>query len=371
LSPRDRREEHVQHPWSSFDEWLWNTAADGAVASLREVGEHLGGEQLTSWTLITTTDAPLHRISEIAGPRTTYRRASSTELLRIHDRDGDWLATTWPSGDLNAIHVVGAVPATDRRWDRFFRWAGYASPAVIQLVLDDAEITAMVRELEHYGPVGVSRLTARVRADKSSYARGWPVSGGQERPSFDAALAEIQDVASIRTLLLHVGTSITLHLRRRAGATFYSGDFALFEEVVLRLLATTAQRRFDLLSNRRRNRGARLNTAIAVELEAPFLDDPDAVTDLLDEMTRPHHLGIAVLHRNPYLHVVVTDYADGSNFDAFVTNDDRVIIHPGYRTTAAALARFTEVVSERFPTRVVEEVSAEDPPTLEDLLTTG
>ena len=108
-----------------------------------------------------------------------------------------------------------------------------------------------------------------------------------------------------------------------------------------------------------------------MELEAPILDDPAVISDLLHEMAKPIGFSIAVLHRNPYLHVAVTDYLDGSNFDAFVTEHDRIVIHPGYRATAEALGRFTQAISDRFGARSVEEIAAASPPTLTDLLTTG
>jgi hypothetical protein len=67
----------------------------------------------------------------------------------------------------------------------------------------------------------------------------------------------------------------------------------------------------------------------------------------------------------------VTDYLDGSNFDAFITSDDRVLIYPGYRASMGALTRLTEHLAERFAAREVANVQASTPPTRDELFTTG
>ena len=59
-------------------------------------------------------------------------------------------------------------------------------------------------------------------------------------------------------------------------------------------------------------------------LPGPVLVDAEATGEVLAELEGQRDISLAVLHRNPYLHVVVTDYSDGSNFDVVVTN-----VHPG------------------------------------------
>jgi hypothetical protein len=55
---------------------------------------------------------------------------------------------------------------------------------------------------------------------------------------------------------------------------------------------------------------------------------------------------VAVSHRNPYLHFIVTDYLDGSNYDVFVTDDDQLVLLPGYNASAGSLARVTDAMGE-------------------------
>jgi hypothetical protein len=82
-------------------------------------------------------------------------------------------------------------------------------------------------------------------------------------------------------------------------------------------------------------------------MPSSIFTNPESVSALLEALAEQRGVGTAVLHRNPSLHVAVTDYLDGSNFDAFVTFDDRVVIYPGYRATVGALTRLTEHLAER------------------------
>lgn len=77
-------------------------------------------------------------------------------------------------------------------------------------------------------------MTARDRFDQSSLTRGWPSRKGTIRPSPEDVIAFVDDSgASVRTMTLHITDTLALHLRRGAGAPFYSGDFALFDDLVL------------------------------------------------------------------------------------------------------------------------------------------
>lgn len=140
---------------------------------------------------------------------------------------------------------------------------------------------------------------------------------------------------------------------------------------MLSALVGAASRRRSLLTGRQRKVHTRQEHAIAVQMPTGIFSNPESVSALLEALSEQRGVGIAVLHRNPYLHVAVTDYLDGSNFDAFVTFDDRVIIYPGYRASVGALTRLTEHLAERFAAREVADVAASTPPTRDELFTTG
>lgn len=223
-------------------------------------------------------------------------------------------------------------------------------------MLNEADFDGIAAALAEHGRVEVSRLAARVINDGSSYTRGWPESRRRVRPSYSQALGEVEGVASIRTLTIHVGERLSLHLCRQAGATFYGGNFRLFEDVVVGGLVASAGRRRRLLSGRERHSAEVPQSAIGVKLPSGLFADPDLIAELLDSLGAQRGTGIAVLHRNPYLHVAVTDYLDGSNADLFVISDDIIHIYPGFRASVGALTRLTEQLAERFAAREVAAV---------------
>jgi hypothetical protein len=361
--------------WSSFEEDLW-TLGTGPVAgglSRGILGDLLGAHrsQLTVWTVLADTPDLVATLTEAARRPIEVRTGAHSTLIRVDELEHAWLLMVLPTAYADVYHLAGSLPHTDDRWQSLRRWVGRSAGRLIPVTLNERDFDRIALGLAEFERVEVSRLAARMLRDGSSYNRGWPQTFGSERPSYDSAMAEIEGTAYVRSLSLHLGQRLSVHLRRVAGATFYSGDFALFDTVIASELASAAKARRDLYRNRDRTRGVTPQTALAIELESDVLGEPNAIAELLDEVARPKRLGIAVLHRNPYLHFAVTDYSDGSNFDAFVTDDDRVVIHPGYRSSTGALGRFVEIVTEHFATRSVSEVEAMAPPTLEDLLTGG
>ena len=360
-----------------FDDALWAAAESGrAPESLRDlVHATFRGERddhLTVATVIADGCEPGERLAQAGGGAVSaYAWAGPIAVLRVGEGHSAYVISVWPSTEGGVYHLIGTVPVTDERWRRVERWLGNSAPRLVPFVLNQADFEGVGAALAAHGRVEVSRLTARVLTDGSSYTRGWPEGRRAPRPTYTQALGEVEEFASVRTLTVHVGEVLSLHLRRQAGATFYGGSFSLFEDVVLAALVAAASRRRSLLTGRERHEHVRQEHAIAVQMPTGIFANAESVEDLMDALSEQRGVGIAVLHRNPYLHVAVTDYLDGSNFDAFVTFDDRVLIYPGYRATVGALTRLTEHLAERFAAREVVEVQASTPPTREELFTTG
>jgi hypothetical protein len=360
-----------------FDAALWSAAEEGRPPdSLRDlVRSTFRGEredQLTVATVIADGCEPAERLAQAAaGAVTAFAWAGPIGVLRVGDGEDSYIVSVWPTAETGVHHLVGTVPVTDERWRRVERWLTNSAPRLVPFVLNQADFEGIGAALAEHGRVEVSRLTARVLRDGSSYTRGWAEGRRSPRPTYSQALAEVEDFASVRTLTVHAGDLLSLHLRRHAGATFYGGSFRLFEDVVLAALIASAGRRRALLSGRERHAHVRPEHAIAVQMPSGTFADAESVSELLEALSEQRGVGIAVLHRNPYLHVAVTDYLDGSNFDAFVTSDDSVLIYPGYRASAGALTRLTEHVAERFAAREVADVPASTPPTRDELFTTG
>lgn len=354
-----------------FDQAFWDLAISAeppaSLDDLYTVLKGFPGTPLTVETVLVDADPA----AALTSGGDELWRFGLVSAVRIPDERGAFVLSIWPAGHKGVFHVVATVPSTDDRWRRIERRVGSAAPRVVPFHLDHDDFSAIGTTLSEHGDVEVSRMTARDRTDQSSLTRGWPSRKGTVRPSPEDVIAFVDDSgASVRTMTLHIADTLSLHLRRRAGATFYSGDFALFSELVLGRLAAAGGRRYALLAGRERRIGEQAAAPLTVRLPGPVFVDAEATGLLIDVLSRHRALSVAVLHRNPYLHVVVTDYLDGSNFDVFVTDEAAVDIHPGYRASIGALGRLTDLLSERFLAEDIVERPAPASVSLDDLVAT-
>lgn len=365
-----------QTEMSRLDALLWEmpdaAAGPERLSELVEASAGIPHEPVTVETLIAEGVAPLQTLGTLI-PRAEARRAGIVSLLRLQHESGPFVLSAWPTAFSGVFNLVGSIPSTDARWQKVERLIGRASPRLVPCFLDHNDFSDVGTALSEYGDVEVSRLTARRRADTSSLTRGWQQRIGTSRPNHHQAIADAEaEGASVRTLTLQVGGAqqpvLSLHLRRLAGATFYGGDFAVFERVVLGRLATAAARRLELLAGRQRIVNEPLRAPISIRLPGPILVDAEATGDVVAELSRSSTLGVAVLHRNPYLHAVVTDYTDGSNFDVIVTATDAIQVFPGFRASVGSFARLTQRLGERFEALEIVEAAQGGSVSLDDLV---
>lgn len=358
---------------ADFDQAFWDLLMSpqppSSLEELHAVLKSFPGTPLTVETVLADADDPG---TALMADGDELRRVGVVSALRMPDDEGQFVVSLWPAGPHGVLHLVATVPSTDERWRRAERRVAAAAPRVVPFFLDHDDFAAISTSLAEHGGVEVSRMTARDRVDQSSLSKGWPSRKGTVRPSPEDAIGYAEDSgASVRTMTLHVEDVLALHLRRRAGATYYAGDFALFKDRVLGRLSAAAGRRRALLTGRERRVGERPARPLTVRLPVALFTDGEATSQLIDELAHQRTLSVAVLHRNPYLHIVVTDYLDGSNFDVFITAEDAIDIHPGFRASVGALGRLTDVLSERFLAHDVAERPAAAPVSLDDLVATA
>lgn len=333
-----------------FDAWLWGLAPD-VLGSLdvRELARRAAEEavdlpQLTFLTVIAADESAANVLQRRATMLDDAHIAKERGVFLSHLGASSYVVAVFPADAPGVYHLLGSAPVTDSRWRRVEEsWLHAAAPKLAPVILNRDDFESIGDALSEHGRVAVSRMTARVLHDHSSYTRGWAGERAQ-RPTHRAALREAQDML-VRTLSLNVG-SLAIHLRRQAGATYYHGDFGLFCSVVLHRLTQAAAARRTLLSDRDRHRAEPLHESLVMRLpEGTFLTRA-ADEELLDSISSVRGVQVAVFHRNPYLHFTVTDYLDGSNFDVFVTEDDRVTLLPGYRASVGSLARVTDAIGD-------------------------
>lgn len=359
---------------SPFDEVLWDWTDEGRPVVVDDarraaINRHGGHEAQVSFeTVYTSGDHPFDLLHPPRNMNFERARSGALEVLRLEDAEGRWVLAAQPSASAGVFHLISGLPTTHPRSKKVERWLVNARE-ISRCFLSHDDFASIGDCLSEWGDVEVVKLAGRMVKDGSSVNRGFPALVEGLRPNHQDGLREAENLgAAVRTMTLHVSNTLHVHLRRVAGATLYSGNYRVFEELVLaRLEAATAVRR-ALLSGRARTALASPSRPLTVTLPAPILASRDDTGTLLEVVHGMSNFSLAVFHRNPYLHFALTDEGDGSNFDVMITRPDAIDIYPGYRASAAALGRVTQQLSERFGALDVSERIDEELPSIYDLV---
>jgi hypothetical protein len=362
---------------SRFDALLWDLAEAGDLPTLPEVVRSSLGkpqEHIVFETVIVEAANPIEAIRPTKGALAqacTIKTVGSVSVMRVDHEHGPFTMSAWPTAYDGVFHLVGGVPAADRRWTTAERWINNAAPRTVRCFLDHDDFTDIGTALSEHAEVEVQRLTGRMRVGHSSYGRSFrALAGDALRPDHIDIIAESeQHGAAVRSMHLHVGDVVDVAIRRQAGATFVHGDFDVFEATVLNRLALAAHNRRVLMSNRERVVNEPPKRPIQIRLAADTFTDARTTGQVLDELdVAANHVTYAVMHRNPYLHVALTDETDGSNYDLFITRPDTIELHPGYRASLGSLTRLSQVLGDRFEALTLREEPAPEPVSFYDLV---
>ena len=347
---------------AKFDTLLWKQAEEGHIdplASLVAAADGKPREHVVVETIIVEHENPLEVIQPRNPALRTVRSVGGVSVMRVEDEKGAFVLSAWPTAYEGVFHLIGSIPSTDSRWDKVDRWVANAAPKAVRCFLDHPDFIAIGAALSEFDEVEVQRVSGRMHSDRSSWNRGFRERAGDHlRPNHREIVAEAENVgASLRTLHLHVGGVMDVLLRRIAGATFYKGDFGVFEDRVLARLAVAAFRRRELLNNRQRVPHEPPKQPIQVRLPTSVFTDARATGEVIHMLSGASDMAFAIVHRNPYLHVVVTDTRDGSNYDLFVTQPDAIEIHPGFRASLGSLSRLTQDLGNYFEAEDLRELT--------------
>jgi len=338
---------------SVLDRAFWRLAEIDQPWTLRQAVSRAARLQndrqphVTVETVFTEDEHPFDLLTDAVTYGVPRWSGFGIDLLRFADDDGSWTLAAIGTPEPGVFHLVGGIPISHRRWNKVERWIG-STHGISRCFLNHSDFEDVGNRLSSRGDVEVGRWTARLVHDRSSLSRGFPVVTGMARPSHLEAIQEAESqVASVRTLTMHVGEVLSLHLRRIAGATFYSGDFKVFEDDVLARLEVAAASRRTLVTGRARVEKQAMRP-LSIRLEQPVLVTAEDTGSVIEQIESTSGVSLAVFHRNPYLHVAVTDEVDGSNFDIMVTDAQTIDVFPGFRASPSALSRISQGLGERF-----------------------
>ena len=122
-------------------------------------------------------------------------------------------------------------------------------------------------------------------------------------------------------------------------------------------LAAATSRNSELFEHRERDLAKDLLKPLDIVYDRDVFTSAEDNLRLIRALANVDRSGLAVLHKNPYLHVSFLDFYDGATFDIFATGSNRISIIPGYRSSVHALSRITEQIFKDFQEGSIEEES--------------
>lgn len=217
-------------------------------------------------------------------------------------------------------------------------------PAFSRVYLTSRDMRAIFEELEL---VAQAKILAR-KAISYSHRKESNINY-RKRPHwqiFDIAETEDEYVDKVE---FTVQKEQGLHgfLSRDGICKFYAGDLRSLK-TLLQAITNIALQKRSFFAERIRPQGSEKVFPIDLSfVEDVFRGTEDNIA-FLAALSRLERSGLAIMHQNPYLHVSLVDFYDGSSFDIFATRNNAVTIIPQVSSSAFALNRLCNHIFEQF-----------------------
>lgn len=191
------------------------------------------------------------------------------------------------------------------------------------------------------------------------------------RNLFNTAQAQRMYVDKVEFTLENRG-ELLLHafLSRDGVSYFYGGEASLLRTLFLPQLVKTSQQKSDLLRGRARSEPSDETKPIEVVFDRPALESREDNERFINALSSLPRGSLAVFHDNPYLHASFLDLNDGSSYEVFVTDQNRISILPNFRSSVYSLSRVLEGIFREFQEGEVEDPESPDYQ-MEDFLSTA
>ncbi|MFB6235512.1 MAG: hypothetical protein ABEH81_12420 [Halopenitus sp.] len=143
----------------------------------------------------------------------------------------------------------------------------------------------------------------------------------------------------------------------RDGTTKLSGgNVELFFNRLLEQYISYGDKKAELFTGKERNRTTGDVEEIEIQFDHPVFQSPKDNEDLIEALADLGQANVTVYHSNPYAHVSVLDFNDGSSCDVFVTDPETVSIVPSYRGSTSFLMRISEKLYRELDESTVEYI---------------
>lgn len=125
---------------------------------------------------------------------------------------------------------------------------------------------------------------------------------------------------------------------------------------IVRSIVNQVDKQLILFSNRSRSKSENFVVKpLSIVFPEPVFEQVETNKTFIDQVRTIENASVSVIHGNPYVHIQLIDYYDGSSFDLWVIESNRVDIVPQTKASAGSIKRITKHVFNTFAEGDVRE----------------
>lgn len=361
----DTQQEHLLHvPNRRLGEHLWASAASlSLTGALGLVEQHSRLDKRYSALVFVRYSQVAHPLDAVLAAAQRYCSATcvqseSTPGAGVLRLSGDDLQATYVAVVPGHLADVWLVITDASRSSREFRKLIRPALRITSRKIPNAWLTTRQFKEVVMGaaeraslPLTPTRVSS-VQRDGSTIRFPRETTGRQLFERLD------HDEAVLRSMDFMVGTRLRPALRaaldRSCLLQYRAGVMHVFEQSLLTRLEAHTQKHFRTLSISHDD--AMQGREIGFKFRRGVMEDTSANRRLIDTLGRLKRASVNVYHANPYLHVAVTDFWDGSTMDLYAHSPDELTIIPGLDCSGKAVSRVFDHVYDCFAAGEISDI---------------
>jgi hypothetical protein len=165
-------------------------------------------------------------------------------------------------------------------------------------------------------------------------------NGWIKKVTFKAYLESDQEGKLHRELKLEGSISGDLHF-------VIKGEFLSFRKYILDQMIDTVNTRVGYLKKRSDSASEKLPEPLVIRFKEPIFKGEDWNEKFLEIMSEMKNVSLTRYHQNPFVHISLVDYQDGSSYGIWIIAEDEINIIPQIRASVASMNRLVNHVYER------------------------
>ena len=125
------------------------------------------------------------------------------------------------------------------------------------------------------------------------------------------------------------------------------GNFEIYKKYFLFPMIGIIENRFNYLQVRSKRATDRLSEPLVIRFDEAIFGDKEWNGKFIEIMSEMKNVSITEYHTNPYIHISLLDYQDGSSYGIWIVSDDEINIIPQVRASVASMNRLLSYIYER------------------------